>query len=425
MATPLHALGAAEAVALLHRGEISARELLDACLARIEAEEPRVGAFEHLDPAAARAQADRVDALRPRPPLAGLPVAVKDVIDTADLLTERGSPVFRGRRPEADAVAVARLRAAGAVILGKTVTTELAFYAPGKTRNPHDPARTPGGSSSGSAAAVAAEMVPCALGTQTAGSLVRPAAFCGVVALKPTFGLLPVGGISPFAPSLDTLGVLVRRGDLDALPLLLAAMGAVVPAPTRGRAPRIGLCRTAQWPQAEPATRARVEEVAARLARAGAEVLERELGPDLDGLAAAQRTIMAAEAARTLRALREAHDPALSQVLRDFLAEGDRVTPEAEDAARALAALGRRRLPAIFAEVDVLLTPAAIGEAPAGLASTGDPAFNRIWTLLGAPCLALPAGRGPAGLPLGVQLVGGPSADGALVAAARWIEARL
>jgi amidase len=416
-------LGAADAVRRLSRREITAEALVAACLERIRAEDPGLGAFEHLDGEAALAEARRIDALGARPPLGGLPVAVKDIFDTTDLPTERGSPAFRGRRPAQDAVAVARLRAAGAVILGKTVTTELAFYSPGKTRNPHDPARTPGGSSSGSAAAVAARLVPAALGSQTAGSVVRPASFCGVVGMKPTFGLVSMEGVSPFAPSLDTFGLFVR--DLDALPLLLRAAGAPVTEPRLRGPPRVALCRTEQWPLAEASTRAIVEGVARALSRAGARVEEGELGPEHAGLADAQRTLMAAEAARTLAEIRARHGALLSRVLLDFLAEGEAVTPGREADARARADRARAALPELFGRFDVLLTPGVIGEAPLGLASTGDPAFNRIWTLLGTPCLSLPGARGPAGLPVGVQLVGAPGRDGDLVASAAWVAAAL
>jgi len=412
-------LGAAQAVARLHRGEVSSAALVEACLARIAAEDERLGAFEHLDPDAALATARRIDALAEKPPLAGLPVGVKDVYDTFDLPTERGSEAFRGRRPDRDAAAVARLRAAGAVVLGKTVTAELAFYRPGKTRNPHDPARTPGGSSSGSAVAVAARLVPAAIGTQTAGSIIRPASFCGVVGWKPSFGAVSLEGVSPFAPSLDTFGLFVR--DVEAVPLLLAAAGASIPpAPLRGP-PRLALCRTEQWPLAEPSTRAIVEEVARRLGGAGARVEELDLGPGFAGLADAQRTIMAAEAARTLREIREEHQARLSPVLLEFLAEGGRISPEREAAARAQADRCRAALPAHFDRFDALLTPGALGEAPLGLESTGDPAFDRIWTLLGTPCASLPVAHGPAGLPVGVQVVGPPGRDGALAATCGWI----
>lgn len=426
---PLHELSASEALPLLRDGSVTSEDLVGACLRRIEAEDGRIGAFEHLDPAAALAAARRVDRTSPKPPLAGLPVAVKDIIDTADLPTECGFAGWRGRRPARDAACIARLRAAGAVLLGKTVTTELAFYAPGKTRNPRDLARTPGGSSSGSAAAVAARLAPAALGSQTAGSIIRPASFCGVVGFKPTYGLVPLDGVSPFAPSLDTLGLLVRRV-ADVLPLLAALVSpGILDAPARSEGsagpPRLALCRTEQWPLADASTRALVEDAAARLARAGADVAELELGPEHEGLAAAQRAIMAAEAARAFRELLAEHGDRASAVLRDFVREGEGVSPEREEAARRQAERGRAFLAEAFLRFDALVTPSAVGEAPVGLGSTGDPAFNRIWTLLGAPCVSLPAARGPAGMPVGVQLVGPLGGDVALLAVAEWAERAL
>ena len=417
---PLHQLTAAEALVLLRRREITSEALVRDCLARIAADEPRVGAWEHLDPELALAQARRVDATSPPLPLAGLPVGLKDIIDTADLPTECNSPIYRGRRPDADAPCVAALRAAGAVILGKTVTTEFAFYHPGKTRNPHDPARTPGGSSSGSAAAVADFMVPAALGTQTAGSVIRPASFCGVVGMKPSHGLLPLAGVSPLAPSLDTLGLLTRA--VDDLPPLLAALGAPLgPAPVRTGPPRVGLCRTEQWRLAAPETRDVVERAAARLARSGAAVTEIELPADMAGLPETQRIVMAVEAARTFHQLRRRHEPRLSQELRKLLDEGESIPPERFRLAVEHAARSRLGAARLFGTVDVLLTPSAIGEAPEGLASTGDPAFNRIWTVLHLPCVNLPGPAGPSGLPIGVQLVGPPRGEALLVDAARWV----
>jgi Asp-tRNA(Asn)/Glu-tRNA(Gln) amidotransferase A subunit family amidase len=316
---------------------------------------------------------------------------------------------------------VAALRRAGGLVLGKTVTTELAFYAPGKTRNPHDTARTPGGSSSGSAAAVAARMVPAALGTQTAGSLIRPASYCGVVAMKPTHGLLPLDGVSPLAPSLDTLGLLVRSA--ADLPLLLSALGAPVVMPVAPARVRIGLCRTEAWDDAFPASRAAVERAARVLAGAGAEVVE--VDEPFTGLSSAQRTVMAAEASRALGPLREAHRERLSPQILALLAEGDAVSPPTLAEARAAAEVGRNRLGALLERLDALLAPSAPGEAPEGLGSTGDPSQNRIWTLLGAPCIQLPAGRGPMGLPVGVQLVGSPGGDAALCAVAAFSEGAL
>jgi Asp-tRNA(Asn)/Glu-tRNA(Gln) amidotransferase A subunit family amidase len=307
--------------------------------------------------------------------------------------------------------------------LGKTVTTEFAFYAPGKTRNPHDPSRTPGGSSSGSAAAVAAFMVPAALGSQTAGSIIRPASFCGVIGYKPSYGLLSLEGVQPFAPSLDTLGLFAR--DLADLSLLANALGAVIGPGRPEGPPRVGLCRTEQWPLAAPETQRIVAEAAAALARAGAAVLEVDLGPPFAGLPEVQKTIMAVEAARSLSEERRRHEALLSPVLLAFLKEGEATPPDRYRAALSRAEDCRRRLPGVFAGVDVLLTPSAPGEAPVGLASTGDPAFNRIWTLLHLPCLSLPGAVRPRGLPIGIQLVGPPGGDARLLSAAGWIAERL
>jgi amidase len=359
---------------------------------------------------------------------------VKDTIDTADMPAAWGSALFAGRRPAEDARCVAALRRAGAVILGKTVTTELAFYAPGRTRNPRDPSRTPGGSSSGSAAAVAASMVPAALGSQTAGSILRPASFCGVVGYKPSHGLVPMDGISPLAPrSLDTLGMLVRSA--ADLRLLAAALGipvSVRPEPVEGRtgvtaAPpvplRIGLCHTEAWSLAAPESHAAVEGAAQRLARAGAAVAEE--AERFDGLSDAQRDVMAFEAEEAWREPLAGRLERVSPQFRGLLADGEAVTPARHAQALALRDEAMRRLPAIFARFDVLLTPSVLGEAPEGLASTGDPAMNRIWTLLGLPCVSLPAAEGPHGLPIGVQLVGAPRGDAALLAAAEWVEGAL
>jgi amidase len=414
-------LGAAEAVGLLARGELTAEALVRACLERIAAEEPRVQAWEFLDPELALSQARRLDAAGRPGPLHGLPLGVKDIIDTADMPTARGSALFAGRRPEADAACVAAIRRAGGVVLGKTVTTELAYFAPGKTRNPRDPSRTPGGSSSGSAAAVAAGMVPAALGTQTAGSIIRPASFCGVVGYKPSHGLLSLAGVSPFAPSLDTLGFLARRA--ADLPLLARALGAALPDRPLPRPPRVGVCRTEAWAAASPETRAAVERAAERLRGAGAEVSAANDAP-LAGLSGAQRTVMAFEAAEALADLRP-QAARLGRELQEILRLGAATPRAAYDAARASAEAARRGLPELFGRLDVLLTGSALGEAPAGLASTGDPAMNRIWTLLGLPCASLPCAEGPHGLPVGVQLVGPPGGDALLLAAAAWAEGAL
>ena len=417
----LEELGAAAAIGLLRKGAITSEALVRACLERIARDEPGIHAWAWLDADRALAEARSVDGRGRPPPLHGLPVGIKDIIDTADAPTECGTPLYRGRRPTRDAACVASLRSSGGVVLGKTVTTELAFFAPGPTRNPRNPAHTPGGSSSGSAAAVADSMVPAALGTQTAGSIIRPAAYCGIVGFKPSHGLLSMEGIHPFAPSLDTLGVLVREV-VDVAPLL-GALGAPVDVTPLTRPPRIGLWRSAQWPHASPAMQARLEEMTTALARAGATVRELDPLPDEARLSEDQALIMAAEAVRSFEALRPTG--ALSPQLSGLLDRGDAADPAEIDAAKIRAGQAWIAMNRALSGLDALLTPSAPGEAPDGLASTGDPVFNRVVTWLGFPAVSLPAGTGPSGLPLGVQLVGAPLAEATLLAVASWTEARL
>ena len=340
--------------------------------------------------------------------------------------TEHGSPIYRGNRPFADAACVALLRMAGGTIMGKTVTTEFANRFPGATVNPHNPAYTPGGSSSGSAAAVADFQVPAALGTQTGGSVIRPSAFCGVVGYKPSFGEFSRGGIKLQCPNLDTLGILCRS--LDDLPLLRAALvaGKLRAIDRTTAAPRIGLCRTPAWERADPATQALIERSAARLAAAGARVSEVSFAPEFANILEHHRRIFNFEAARNYAYEYEQHNELVSQVLRDTVLTPGRALPlsayiEAVETGEAF----RRHLDDIFADVDVLLTPSAAGEAPEGLGSTGDPSFNSIWTLAWTPCVTLPSGTGPKGLPLGIQLVGPRFRDEALLDAASWVAARL
>ncbi len=416
-------LSAAALAAAIREGRLTAERATAACLARIEAREGEVRAWEWLNADRALRLARARDAEAPRGPLHGVPVGIKDLIDTADMPTAYGSPIHAGHRPARDAWIVARLAEAGAIPLGKTVTTEFATFQPGKTRNPHDPGRTPGGSSSGSAAAVAAGMVPLALGSQTVGSVVRPAAFCGVAGWKPSRGALPLDGVKPLAPSFDALGGFAR-GLADLALWWHALTDAAIARPAE-RPPRIALVRTPHWEAAEPAARAALEEAADRLSRAGAEVSDTALGPGtLDGLAEAQDTIFAAEAVRALAPEWRERRDALSDKLRAVLARGEATDGEALAEARARAEAGRTAMAALLSDWDLALAPAAPGEAPTP-ETTGDPAFNRIWTLLLGPCLALPMGRGPAGLPLAVQLAGAPGRDDAFLADALWAERAL
>ncbi|WP_119165307.1 amidase [Algihabitans albus] len=395
-------------------GRLTRGDYLEACLSRIAAREPEVKAWACLEADVAR------KAAAPGP-LSGLPIGVKDVFDTADWPTGCGSPLYAGHRPGHDAAAVALARAAGCVLPGKTVTTEFAYFYPGPTANPHNPAHTPGGSSSGSAAAVGAGMVPFALGTQTAGSVIRPAAFCGVVGYKPTFGTISTFGVKQFGWSLDTVGVFAR--DLaDAA--LLAEVLSGLPLRPRGDAgaPRIGLYRAARWSVASDPMTAALEAAAAAARAAGAQVAEVELPEACDALFDDQKLVMAYEGARALAHERRCHRDALSAPLLELTDAGAQADPGDYLQARVRTRAARTALGALFAEVDVLLTPPAAGAAPRGLNATGDPAFNRAWTLLGQPCVTLPAGRDSSGLPLGLQLVGGFDDDARLLAAATWLE---
>ena len=418
----LNALTASEIVRAVASGEATCEAVVRACLERIDARETDIHAWASVDPELALARARELDRGPPRGPLHGVPIGVKDIIDTADLPTEMGSPIYRGHRPATDAACVGLTRAAGAVILGKTVTCEFAGMTPGPTANPHNLAHTPGGSSSGSGAAVADFMVPVAFGTQTGGSVIRPAAYCGVFGFKPTFGAFNRRGVYPAAESLDTLGLIARS--LDDLELVSAVLELRPPVPPAApdSPPRIGLCRTPLWQAAQAETVAAVEDAAARLSTAGARVQEIVLPDKFAGLRfAARETINNYERAAAMAHEWSGHREAISERLRKRIELG-RAMPRAEYlAALRLGEECRARLPAVFEEVDVLLTPCANGEAPRGLGETGDPGFQAIWTILHVPALTLPTHRGPNGLPVGIQLVAARHTDEHLLGCARWI----
>jgi Asp-tRNA(Asn)/Glu-tRNA(Gln) amidotransferase A subunit family amidase len=417
----LNHLDAAEAARQIAAGRITSEQLIRACLDRIAARESDVRAWAYYDPDAAIAQARAVDRTGARGVLGGVPVAFKDVIDTADMPSQYNSPIYRGNQPHTDAACAALVRNAGGVVLGKTVTTEFAWRSPGPTRNPHNLAHTPGGSSSGSAAAVADFMVPLTFGTQTGGSTIRPAAYCGIVGYKPSFGTINRAGLKALAESLDTIGVMARTVEDCAL-LTHAVSGRALPdfaaAPTH--APRIGLLRTSRWKDASPDTQALLESTAAALSGKGAEVHEVELPPDFDRLYEDQALIMNFEAAHSLAWERFNHPDLLSDHLRETLATAAAIPREKYDEAMRHARMCRQVLAGSFVDRDVLLTPSVPGEAPAGIEDSGSSLFNRNWTLLGVPCVTLPAGRGASGLPLGVQLVGNYDDDERVLLAAEW-----
>jgi Asp-tRNA(Asn)/Glu-tRNA(Gln) amidotransferase A subunit family amidase len=403
---------------------VSASTAVERALEAVAARERTVRAWAFLDADRARAEARAVDD-RGGGPLAGHVLAVKDVFDTSDQPTSYGSPIYRDHRPAADAAVVAMLRSAGAVCLGKAVTAELACYHPGPTTNPYRATHTPGGSSMGSAAAVACGMATIALGTQTGGSVIRPASFCGVYGLKPTFGTVTVAGMKPVAPSLDTVGwFATTAADLAAVLSVLTAR----PAPSVNSAPPIiGLARTAQWAQADDDSRASVMEAAQGAKAAGARVVDLELPPLADGLADRHPTLMAYEAARSLAWEYEAHRDELSSDLRQMLATGWAVAVDEVDAIRADAVAARVQVAEALDAVnaDVVLTLGVAGEAPATLATTGDPRFARLWTLLGTPAVSVPGLSGSTGMPVGVQLVGRVGDDVRLLEVAGWLGARL
>jgi Asp-tRNA(Asn)/Glu-tRNA(Gln) amidotransferase A subunit family amidase len=432
-----HELSLAQAALEIREGRLSAVELAQACLERIAAVDGEVQAWAFLDPQHVLRQAERADDWRrhgrPLGPLHGVPIGIKDIFDTGDLPTELGSPIHAGRTPRKDAACVARLRAAGAVIMGKTVTTEFAYFHPGKTRNPHDPKRTPGGSSSGSAAAVGAGMVPGAIGSQTNGSVIRPASFCGVVGYKPTHGLIPRSGALLLSRALDHVGVFARtiedvallaqcmagfdEGDADTRPIAVPPLAEIArqepPLP-----PRFAFVKTAVWDQAEQDTR---DGFAALLERLGEAAEEVDLTASTQPVHDLHAVIMQVEMAENLRPeLTRARDR-LSAPLLELLDNG--CARLAVDYRRALdlAVPMADRLETVLDEFDAIITPAAAGEAPMGLTATGSPVFCTIWSYLGMPAVTLPLLQGSNGLPIGVQLVGKRGNDARLLRTARWL----
>lgn len=424
-ALPLNQISATDAAAAIAAGKLTSEALVDACLARIRERENAVQAWACVDPELALRQARDRDRESPRSRLHGIPVGVKDVIDTRDLPTEYGSPIYKGHRPACDAACVAQVRELGGVILGKTVSTEFATRHPNKTRNPHDPQRTPGGSSSGSAAAVADCMVPIAFGTQTSSSIIRPAAYCGVIGYKPSFGLLNRAGLKFLSESLDTLGTLTRSvADAALIAEELSGMAPAVFDDAAALKPRVGFCRTPWWSHADDATRASLEQAARTLAAAGAQVTEIELDAEFAGLADTQAALSAYEFYRALTHERTRHPELISASLTARIAAGGKVTRPQYEAAVALAARCRARIADVFRAYDVLIAPSAPGEAP-GIESTGEPIFGLMWTLLHLPCLTLPHGKGPAGLPLGLQVVAPYGRDTALFLNSEWVQRAL
>lgn len=402
----------------VRQGQQHALSVAEAAIETIARQEPVIHAWQAFDADTVLAQARDLDRRTPQGELAGVPVGIKDLFDTVRWPTAYGSSLYAGHQPTEDAEVVCRLSQADALLMGKTVTTEFGYFQPGPTANPHHPGHTPGGSSSGSAAAVACGMVPLALGTQTAGSLIRPASYCGVYALKPTHGVFPLTGVKGLSHTMDTLGWMARNAeDLELMRCALAGETYLpLPAP---RALRLLSSRTHEWRFIDPSGAQAWAQSHAHLAGAGLSPIPYDVPEALQGLFDAQKTIMAYEAARAL-AQEHRHGPAaLSAPLRQLLDTGLTVSDDDYRSALALRELGRTRLALDLADVDALLVPAAPGEAPAGLAATGDPAFSRVWNLLGLPCVNVPAVTGPNGLPIGVQLVGHVGRERELLAIAQ------
>jgi Asp-tRNA(Asn)/Glu-tRNA(Gln) amidotransferase A subunit family amidase len=405
-------LGAKQAARLIEQGELSAEALVQSCRSRIAEREREVQAWTFV--------ADTFPALNsPRGPLFGVPVGVKDIFDTHDMPTEYGSPIYKGYRPRADAAAVALTRRAGGTILGKTVTAEFATFVPRGTRHPLDPSRTPGGSSSGSAAAVADCMVPLAFATQTAGSLIRPASYCGIFGYKPTFNTIARGGMKPGGDSLDTIGVYGRSVE-D-----VAFFGAALThrpdlEQVLDRAPRVALCRTNEWQLVQPEMRRAFED-------AGRVIGARELAlpASFKGLRESHSAILWYEVARSLADEFERFPDQLDPALRQRCAAGFALDPAQYVQAQRHAALCRVQFSEALGDYDVLIAPAATSEAPHGLSSTGDVAMNVVWTLLHTPAVAVPAGKSPSGMPLGIQVIGRINDDARTLACARWISEKL
>jgi len=433
----LELLGAAEAVGKISKGVISSEELVTACLRQIERLEDRVEAWAFIDPDLALEQAKAADAaLRAGGtlgPLHGVPVGIKDIIDTKDMPTEDGTVLHQGRRPQYDATLVSRLREAGAVIMGKTVTTELAVFSPGKTKNPHDLQRTPGGSSSGSAAAVAAGMIPLAIGTQTNGSMIRPASFCGVYGYKPTFGLISRHLVLQQSRQLDQVGVFARSIEDAALlaesiigydsmdpdtrlqvrPDLFHAQGQPPPVD-----PYLAFVKSPVWEQAAADTQSAFGELVSEFEEHVESCALDELLNEVHGL---HQQIMEADLARSFEREYTGGKDQLSDILCEMIERGQKVTAVDYNKAVARRSEYYHAFDRLFEEHDAIITPAAPGEAPTGLDSTGSPVFSTIWTYFGMPAISLPLLQGEQGMPIGVQLVGPRGDDARLLRTARWL----
>jgi Asp-tRNA(Asn)/Glu-tRNA(Gln) amidotransferase A subunit family amidase len=443
--TTSNLLSAVDARAVLETGLLSSCELVEACFARIDELEPTIGAWAHLDRDVALQQARDADEFRksglPIGALHGLPIGIKDIIDTADYPTELGTVLHQGRQPEHDATLVSLLKEAGAIILGKTVSTELAVYAPGKTRNPHNPDHTPGGSSSGSAAAVSAAMVTLSIGTQTNGSVIRPAAYCGVYGYKPSFGRISRHGVLEQSPPLDTIGMFARDlADLALLadvlmrfdsqdqamtpiapPCLASVMVQAVPVE-----PHFAFMRTPVWEQVDQVTKDGLRELIEITNESREKTIDIvDMPASFADLHENHRKVMESDLARSFADEYQRGKAELSDVLREMIERGQQVSDT--DYKKSLAQMQGYNafLDEVFEDYDAILTPSTPGAAPAGIDATGSPVMNTIWTFCGTPAINLPILQSPDGLPMGVQVVGSMNDDARLFRSARWLLDRL
>lgn len=417
----LNALSAIEIAEHTRTGALQCVDIARAHLDRVAVREPVIKAWSFLDPDLVLREALALDRKTERGPLHGVPVGVKDVIETRDMPTEMGSPIYRGHRTRSDASCVALLRAAGALVFGKTVTCEFAGATAGITTNPHDPERTPGGSSSGSGAAVADFMVPVAFGTQTGGSVQRPSSFCGIVGYKPSFGLINSQGVKPAAESLDTVGLMARTVEDVELCARVLTNSAPVSWLADDAPVRIGLCPTYAWESAEEATRQAIEDAAQRLAKRGCTVRKVDLPASFSALAQTREIINDFERARGMASEWQTDREQISEGLTRSIRNGLSMPRERYIGALEQIAGFRRMLSDVFADVDVLLTPTVQGEAPLGLRNTGDHRFQSIWTQLRTPAVTLPTHAGPNGMPVGIQLIAPEYADARVLAVAQWV----
>lgn len=418
-------LAALDLARKIEAGDLGPADVVARCGEAIAARESEVRAFAALDLDRTRAQAERTASALAASPLRGLPIGVKDIFDTVDWPTEYGSPIYAGHRPRADAALVCEIRRAGGIVLGKTVTTEFAYMYPGPTRNPHQLDHTPGGSSSGSAAGVAAGMFPVGIGTQTGGSVIRPAAFCGVAGFKPSYALLPTVGMKQFSWHLDTAGVFAASV-ADAAFAAAGITGRDLRVDRQQAAtPRLALVRTHVWHEASKAMQNAVEHAAKCAAAAGARVTELELPPVAVEAFDAHATIQGYEAYRSFAFEYDRYKDQLSAPLRQLLDQSAAIRPETYDVARRTTKHARHAINDLMGDVDALIAPSATGAAPQGLGSTGSPIFNKLWTLIGAPCVNVPGLFDESGLPLGVQIIGRFGHDRTALASALFMETAL